>query len=209
MATLNPDRLKENLTKAVLASLKAQQEVVVTGLLDMQADMINRVFKDGLTSDESNIGKYSTEPIYVSIASVNSQVRASSLKPRGKQKGSRAAATKRTKLVTNKFNGRKIPQERSSMYLAGGYFEFRAVVGRQNDKVDLALTFALRNSIQVGTTENGATLAFNNENELKKAEGNEKRFGKIIFDASEMEIQRLIDKFENEVSDAFFNSLDE
>jgi hypothetical protein len=120
-------------------------------------------------------------------------VRKSSIKPKGKNSNEPTFE-----------NGKK----RKSQYLPGGYSELRKVLGRQNQTVDLALSFALRGSIQVGVQDDKIVMAFNNDKELEKAKGNEKRFGKVIFDASEEEINTLVKKWENDVTEAYFNSFE-
>lgn len=193
MATINPNNLKDKITEAIIRSLEAQQKVVILGMNNLRADMFERIFDQGIASDGSKIGSYSTTPIYVSKKSSTSQVRSSSLSPKGKNSNDPKFA-----------NGK----DRKSQYFAGGYKEYRGTVGRQTEKVDLRLTGSLQLSIQLGQIENGQTLAFNNEDQLSKAAGNEKRFGKVIFDPSKEEVDRLTALWEKEVTEAFFNSLD-
>jgi hypothetical protein len=182
------DKFIKQVQESTIRVLEVQQNSISVGLFDLQADLLQRIFKDGLDSDGQAIGSYSTKPFYASKG--NSQVRSSSIKPKGKNGQVKFA------------NGKT----RKTQYMAGGYKEYRSVVGRQNTKVDLALTFALRGSIQVGTTANGSTLSFNNDKELKKAEGNEKRFNKTIFDATKLELDTFVDNYQREVEEAFFSA---
>lgn len=194
MATINPNNLKDKITEAIIRSLEAQQRVVFIGMNNLRADLLERIFDSGIASDGSKIGSYSTKPIYVSKASSSSQVRSSSLKPKGKNSND------------SKFANGK---ERRSQYFPGGYKEYRGTVGRQSDKVDLRLTGSLQLSIQLGQSDNGQTLAFNNDDQLRKASGNERRFGKVIFDPSKEEIDTLTNLWEKEVTEAFFKAFDE
>ncbi len=97
------------------------------------------------------------------------------------------------------------------MYLPGGYYEFRKVVRRPNEKVDLNLTGSLKGDIRVGTRsrdgESGVIeLTFTTDKQKEIAEGNEKRFGKTIFAASEIELDKLTLNWQNDIEEAFFNS---
>lgn len=189
----SPEKLKANLTQMVKRVLETQNRVVTESMFELQADYINRIFKDGEDSDGNAIGTYSTKPMYYSIAGSSSQMRSSSLRPRGKNSN---------KAKFNNGNPRK------SQYFPDGYNGFRAAVGRQNTKVDLALTFSLRGSIQVGETQNTVTLGFNSDKELKKAAGNETRYNKTIFSVSEAEVNTVVEKWRNEVENAFFDSFE-
>ena len=192
MAQLNPDKLKENLAKFAIETIEKQQQIVFTGLFDLQADMLQRIFVNGLDNGGSDIGKYSTKPMYASPSSFTSQVRKSGIKPKGKNGSSKDFA-----------NGK----QRKSQYLPGGYSELRAVLGRQNSKVDLNLSGALFNSIKVGVSGE-LTIGFNNDNEFEKAKGNEARFNKVIFAASEKELDSLVEKWEKATTELFFKSFE-
>lgn len=192
---LNQKKLVEQLTNSVVNVLRAQEQSVVSGMLELKADMTDRIFLNGQDNSGSEIGQYSTKPMYASL-NQTSQVRASSLKGRGKNDKEETF-----------LNGKN----RKSMYLPGGYSEFRKVVGRQNSKVDLMLTGSLKGDIRIGTresTDNGGAieLAFTTDKQKEIAEGNEKRFGKTIFAASEIELDKLTLNWQNDIEEAFFNS---
>ena len=192
MATINPDKFKENLRKMVINVLEAGQQSVTEGMLLFSADFKQRIFQDGLDADNNQIGNYSTKPIYISIAGNTSQVRKSGLKPKGK----------------NSSKDFKDGKKRKSQYMPGGYKEYRAVVGRQNQKVDLFLTGSLRGSIQVGQSAGSTTLGFLNDEQLVIAQGNQDRFGKTIFVASDQEVNKIVTDWEDAVTDAFFKSFE-
>jgi hypothetical protein len=184
----NFEQFIKQVQDATLRVIEVQQSSIQTAMFTLQADYLQRIFKEGEDSDNNKIGQYSTKPFYAGKG--NSQVRSSSIKPKGKN-------------GETKFKNGK---QRKTQYMAGGYKEFRSVVGRQNTKVDLALTFALRGSIQVGIGSNGSTLSFNSDKELAKARGNEKRFNKTIFDASRVELDKLVTNYQSEVEEAFFSA---
>lgn len=187
---IDPKKLTENLTKAVKNVLEAQSVSVYNGMANLQADLKERIFLNGISTDGQSIGKYSTRPYYASLRP-NSQVRSSSLKPRGKNSNKGKFA-----------NGKP----RKTMYLPGGYAEYRSVVGRQNAKVDLNLTGSLQKDIRLGGSDNKLILAFTTEEQKEIASGNETRFGKTIFSASKPELDALVENWRDQVSEAFFNS---
>ena len=92
------------------------------------------------------------------------------------------------------------------MYLPGGYKEFRKVVRRFNDKVDLNLTGSLKGDIRIGTTEGQSVLAFTTDKQKEIAAGNEKRFNKTIFSASQSELDTLVEGWQDQVAEAFFSA---
>lgn len=198
MATLNVKQLQQNIANSVINVLKAQKQAINEGMFELEADLKDRIFLDGKDSEGSAIGNYSTKPIYVSVSGT-SQVRSSSLKPRGKnsQKGQRNQGTFK--------NGK----ERKSMYLPGGYSEYRKVVGRQNKTVDLNLTGSLLKDIRVDPSEGISRLVFTTDEKVKIAAGNETRFGKTIFDPTSQEIENLIEKWQTETTAAFYKSFDD
>lgn len=202
MATINQQKLVENLTKSVINVLQAQNEAVIIGMNVLRADMIDRIFLNGLDSSNAQIGKYSNKPMYASL-NQPSQIRASSLKGRGK-------SSKKGQKNQSKFNNGK---DRKSMYLPGGYAEFRAVVGRQNQKVDLMLTGSLKGDIRTGVRDKdrmggSIELSFTTDKQVEIAEGNENRFNKTIFAASDAELDSLTLNWEQAVTDAFFKSFE-
>lgn len=192
MPNLNPDKLREALRTSVIKVLEAGQQSITEGMLLFSADFKQRIFQDGLDADNNQIGNYSTKPIYVSISGNTSQVRKSSLKPKGK-------------FSSGDFKDGK---KRKSQYMPGGYKEYRAVVGRQNSKVDLFLTGSLRGSIQIGQSGGSTTLGFLNDEQLVIAQGNQDRFGKTIFVASDQEVDKIVTDWEDAVTDAFFKSFE-
>lgn len=193
MANLDAEKLKEKLSQIVVNVLEAQEKAVVTGILDLQGDIIERVFQNGQDVDGNQIGNYSTKPLYVSITGQTSQVRKSSLKPRGKNS------------TDSEFKNGK---PRKSQYFPDGYNGYRSTVGRPTDRVNLFLTGSLQGSILPGTTNGNPSLSIATDDELKKADGNEQRFGKVIFAPSEEELNRITTKWQDDTTEAFFDSFE-
>lgn len=189
MANLDAEKLKEKLAQIVVNVLEAQEKSVVTGILNLQGDIIERVFTNGQDVDGNQIGNYSTKPLYISIAGQTSQVKKSGLKPRGKN------------FTDSEFKNGK---PRKSQYFPDGYKGYRSAVGRTTDKVNLFLTGSLQGSILPGTTNGNPSLSIATDLELKKADGNEVRFGKVIFSPSEAELNRVTDKWAEDTTEAFF-----
>ena len=192
MAGFNPNKLVQQLRDSAIKVLEASERAVVIGMNELKADMNERVFDRGQDVNGEQIGSYSTSPTYISL-NQPSQFRASSLKGKGKNSND------------PKFKNGK---SRKSQYMAGGYKEFRQVVGRQNQFVDLRLTGALRGSLTIGTRQSGIELSIRGSAEVTKAEGNEERFGKTIFEATPDEINRITQIWEEEISNAFYSSFE-
>lgn len=197
MPTLDVKKLQENITKSVQKVLLAQTQAVNEGMLELEANLKERIFYNGQDNAGGKIGGYSTKPMYASVNGT-SQVRSSSLKARGKN------ATKGQRNQDTFANGKK----RKSMYLPGGYSEYRKVVGRQNSTVDLNLTGSLQKDIRMNPQDGQASIVFTTDEKALIAEGNEKRFGKTIFAASEQEISKLVDGWEDAVTKAFYASFE-
>jgi hypothetical protein len=206
LAQINLQKLKESLAESVIKVAGAQSRAVVESMLNFEADIKQRVFTDGLDANGQKIGTYSTKPFYASL-NQSSQIRASSLKGRGKKRGSRDAERSGPKNVRNKFTGRVVPADRKTMYLPGGYLEFRGVVGRQNKTVDLNLTGSLQGDIRLGQSNDSVQVAFTTDKQKDIASGNEERFQKTIFSPSDREIENIEDAWEIAGSEAFLSSL--
>lgn len=194
MANFDPERLKVLLAGIAQKVLLAQTQSVNEGMIELRAEFIDRIFQDGRDSDNGKIGSYSTKPIYVSPDSLTSQVGKSGLKPKGKNPNSKA-----------KFKNGKA---RKSQYFPDGYKGFRAAVGRQNEAVDLFLTGSLRGDIRLGSLDGRVELAFTTDKQVQIAAGNESRFNKTIFAPTESELDIVVERWRDEVSNAFLNSFE-
>ena len=133
----------------------------LTALNEFVADFSERVFEDGKASDGSQIGKYSERPWNAK----DELTGYSGLLPISKLKG--------------------------QTFFKGGYKELRGKLGRENDFVNLDLTGSLRLSVKVGQISGNAAVGITGNEDAKKAKDNENRFKKVIFGASQGEIENL------------------
>lgn len=160
-----------------LAGARAE---LLPATLVVEGSIRTRVFTLGQKADGSPIGSYSTKPLYMHLPSLRAKygstlplagLKARGKPPKGKKRGKTGPITKKGQDV-----------ERTSVYFGEGYAEFRTAVGRQAQRVDLMLSGALGESMQTGVDGTEATIAFTREEEQKKADGNEIRFGGVAGD---------------------------
>lgn len=153
--------------------------------IELLADYKRRIFFEGQATSGSGIGKYSTNPMYVSIAAqkrkTGSQISNGKLRPRGKNSNKK------------KF---KNGNARKSMYFERGYKEFRETVGRQSSKKDFFLSGELERSIQVGKNGKSIVIGFTKDEKYDLAVDLESQTGKAIFTISEPELERTFDKID-------------
>lgn len=146
-------------------------QITQSAVMDVKTMIDKRVFKDGLRSDNSPIGRYSRKPLYVSPDSSPRRI---------VLKGKHGNTTFK--------NGKK----HKTAYF-DGYGAFRTAIGRQNNTIDLRLTGDLQRdfgaSMQV--LNGNWVLGTNRRINTVKMLGNEKRFG-VIFDLSNKEITYYI-----------------
>lgn len=145
--------------------------VMVPASLKLLANFKNRIFKDGKDSNESDLGGYSTKPTYKNKKDF---VNKSGFKDIGK-------------------TGKKI----KTMYLGGGYKQFREVQGRSAKK-NLDLTGSLRSSVQLGVKQSEIVLGITDRKESLKARGNEWQLNKNVFSLSKNEIKEYKEDIEKE-----------
>ena len=140
-----------------------KNDIAVEVLKGYEGRMKQRVFNNGLASDNQSISPkgYSTKSMLVGSSSFITKSGAN--KVFGSKKKRR-----NLKWVTVKGNALAV--------IEGGYKEFRKLNGRPNDKVDLEFTSDLRNGIQVGSTSKGPALGYINEDSAIKGKGNESRY---------------------------------
>jgi hypothetical protein len=149
--------------------------VVRTVALNALADVKTRIHQDGKASDNTDIGKYSTTPIYVS-AKENP----------GKSFGRPIGKTGRSKFAS----GEKKGQDHASRYFEKGYNEFKTAIGRnQIGKVNLSLSGQLDTQLTVIGTQSGYGLGWPNDEMFERAGHLEKKYGKKIWALSEEEKQ--------------------
>ena len=174
---------------------KLIESAAVSAFNELYAVFLNRVFLDGQDNKGTQIGVYSTKPIYVSLqdgkTSIGSQIDNTRLKPRGKD-------------GSGEFKNGK---PRKSMYFKGGYSQFRKTVSRKTDKVYLSLSGQLQNDIRTGKSGGFLDIAIVGEESSDKARGNEERFNKEIFSIGKKEETALEKKIEKEAERLVLKSL--
>jgi hypothetical protein len=138
---------------------------------------VQRIHVMGKASDGSDIGQYSTAPMYV-----NPKNSPGSFQPMGK-------AGKDTFTSTGKPHLTK--------YFEQGYRQYREETGLSSDKVLLVLRGGLRDGIKVKSVSQGYTLCWDSEELSQLADALEKKYGKAIWAATHterLEILRIIAK---------------
>ena len=133
------------------------------------AAIISQRVSSGEASDGSKIGDYSTETMYASISNF--------------------------KGFESKFRPKR---GRKTMKFDNGYSEFRSVVGRQNNYVDLSLSGSLLKSVRGVISGSDAIIAIFGQDSIDKADGNEKRFKKDIFRPSADDVEVIKDIITNQ-----------
>ena len=158
----NSDKLK-----AIIKTLEQnKEEIILPALSEFTADFTERVFVDGKDSKNQKIGKYS-ERGYIQLLPIE-QVNNGKLKALAKKQG-------RT----------------DNVFVKGGYKETRELTGRQNKYVDLNFTGSLFLSVKISKLGKFYGVGIAGKDEVKKAKDNEKRFNKVIFEATQTEKQKL------------------
>lgn len=155
----------------------------------------NRVFNKGIGGNGRRIGTYSKEPAYFSISGKKNKARNLSTTPRGKKDGS-----------GKKFlNG----QDRKSVFMKGGYDEFKSDVGKNTagGSVNLWLSGQFRRAWQnsndpLQQDTNGFSIKFS----IKTSEANdEDKVNSIIkrypeaFKLTKGEKKYIVKRFEEEL----------
>jgi len=174
------NRLK--LLQVVVGNPETQKRVSNAAAFTVLAQYKRRIFTDGLATDGSAIGQYSSKPFYQNPTKLTG-VAVGGVSPLGKNG-----------LDTFK-NGRK----KKTRYLAGGYKELRDLTGRQSDFVDLNFSGSTEGSIQVGTKGDDVVIGFINEKAAEIMQGNEERFGKEIIAVSQEEREIGVKAARNEL----------
>lgn len=134
------------------------------------AAMKRRIFTDGIATDGSQIGQYSTNSFYQNPNKLLG-VSIAGLKPEGK-------------------NGNAVfknGKPHKTKYLALGYQQLREAAGRQSDYVDLNFSGSMSGALQFGARGNVSVIGFINEEAAQIMADNEERFGKEIVTPTEEE----------------------
>jgi hypothetical protein len=121
------------------------------------ASNLRRIHTDGKAVSGSNIGRYSTTPMYVNPA-----------------RSPRAFAPM----------GKNGSRNRRTRYFPGGYREFRSTIGKESGKVNLQLNGTLLSDFQLRKIYNGYALGFMTAKSSKIASGMENKYAKKIWGIS-------------------------
>lgn len=156
---------------AVENQLKIEElrKAMETGARDILPDVADRVFTQGKATDGSDIGSYSTKPIYIS-----------------KKNSPRSAGIVKKK----------------TLFFPGGYKEFKGAIGRGED-VNLKVFGRLQSDYLTPLkkdTLKGLSFELKEAVNAEKKEGNEKRFGKDIFNLNQVEKDRVVNTISFEVA---------
>ena len=156
---------------------------IKTGTQSIQGEILTRVNERGEAADNSDIGQYSTKPLYVNP---NNSPRSFDTIGKNAQRG----ATGRLKKGQKKFANGK---ERKTRYFPDGYKGFKTLIGRnQINKVNLFLTGNMRDSFALIETERGWGLGWLNERTTVIANAMEVKYQKRIFSDISPEEKRLL-----------------
>lgn len=171
MANLTPSQFAEKLQQK-LNSFKNENKPFAIAVFDTHAKAAQRIFENGLATDNSKIGTYdSTTPIYI-----NPDDSPKKFATQGK-------GGKKTKLNGKGYKTRYF----------SGYREFRNIIGSESSFVNLSLFGNLRSNFRGGITKENAnkyTVTLRGENG-DKSFGLESKYG-AIFSLTESEKENII-----------------
>lgn len=158
----------------------------------MIADIKTRIHENGIASDGSKIGSYSTKPMYVGK---KSNV--------GKDFGRPIGKTGKSKFK----GGKKKGEDHTSRYFEGGYNQYKSAIGRNTiGSVNLSLSGQLNNQLTIKPTENGYGIGWLGDTKksgkkslpmIDLAKALEKKYGKRIWGLTEEETTKTITTAKN------------
>lgn len=135
--------------------------ICVAAMTELEAQHKQRIFAEGKDSTNAPIGKYSTKSAYYTK---DSFIRTGAFKAQGKE---------------NK-GAFKNGKERKSMFLQGGYSEFRDIQGRQNNTVNLKFSGSLERSFRVVKFGDDTLYGTTDAHESEKFEGLTEKYGSVF-----------------------------
>lgn len=167
------EKTREEILAGMKQLLKSSEEnilkmAMVPAANELLAETKNRIVLDGKKTDGNLIGHYSTKSMY---ASKDQFVKKGAFKNVGK-------------------TGDKT---KSSMYLPGGYKQFRSIQGRQVEKIDESLSGNTMASYQLEVADKAILLGMVNQKASKIRKGQDKKFGSIFASS----VQELTDYQDN------------
>lgn len=131
----------------------------------MRGEISRRIHSEGENANGGDIGRYSTNPIYVSVAA-----------NAGRSFGRPIGKTRKSKFETGKKKG----QDHRSRYFAGGYNEYKTAIGRNRlGKVNLSLSGQMANQFSIIATSDGYGLGWSNTEMFERARHLEKKYGQV------------------------------
>lgn len=154
----------------ILGSEGTRKRISAAAAFAVIGEYKQRIFSDGLATDGSPIGQYSTDPFYQNPNALVG-VPTGGIVPQGR--------TGKTQFSNGKPYKTK--------YLGRGYAELRELTGRQSNTVDLNFSGSLERSIQVVQDGAQSFIRYTSEFEADKMTGNETRFGRVISEPTESE----------------------
>ncbi len=187
-----PNELIQQLRNVTSIVARDVNKAKIIAIKELDAEYHNRIFTKGKSTAGMKIGKYGTNPMYAPVSGgrAGSQVASSKLKPKGKNGKA-------------KFKNGRV---RKSMYMAGGYKEYRETVGRQTETVDLNLTGNLSTQITTGRTKQGVVLGFVDDDSSNLADKLEAKYGKDIFSVSDREEEAVLQTIKEVIQESVFKA---
>lgn len=184
---MTPEEFNKKLDRQ-LRDLETKNTPFRIAVQTVHALRMERIFDDGRSRDGLLIGRYSTKPLYI-----DPKKSGFSFQTKGKTKSTilRIADIRGTGKI-HKVRLKKGGAIRKTRYFAKGYKEFRQLVNRPTNRVDLGLTYNMRFDISNSSNVNKPGLPdkispfeyqerFKREINALKAEGAFVRFKKNIF----------------------------
>lgn len=160
---------------------------VAPSAVELLSSIKNRIFKQGLNSNGSQIGSYSTTPIYVKR---NQFAKPSAFAPGGKTRN-------KAKLVNKKGTVFVVDKKRKTMYLEYGYKQLRDIQGLQTGSVDLKYRGRTAKAYVMQERTEDVLLGLNTVLAAAIRSKQEDRFKAPIFSATQTEIQQYISATNN------------
>lgn len=166
--------------------------IIRTAALNVVAEMRDRVQLHGQSSDGTEIGKYSTKPMYVSL-------KANPGKSLGRPLGKLYHGKRRSVFE----GGKKKGQDHTSRFFQRGYDEYKSAIGRNTiGKVNLTLTGQMMGLLAVFPTDNGWGIGWADVSFAKRSRFFSKKYGTSIFGASVSERKLALDTAKRLLKDA-------
>lgn len=171
MANYTPAEFQKKINDKI-RSLDIVNKVVFPVATQMSRLFTERVFDKGIGGDNSQIGIYSTKPLYASKKAFRN---AGSFKGQGKN----AVKSENGKLAKGSKK-KKDGSLRKSMYLTGGYKELKSIQGLESSFVNLTYRGDLRRGLKLATEKDIVILKVAGLNE-KKVDGLTDKYGADTF----------------------------